>query len=387
MDYRTKPGSPAELAHHGVRGMKWGVRKERESVGRDSSGKITSATSESKKEAEYHRLAGKIVDQSGLNSHLLAAKYGPPAGVVTQGDKQHQADQERLKKVAKGLGIGLGAAALGIAAYKLSQGGSPGGLHVEGKLGVLKRTTNKAYRRSVDGLDLNWDNGVDLPKGFVLRRLSSIAETEPRPGGFFAAHLDSDVESYKAVLPTFWHQWGVGKARDGGFINHYAAKESIRAPSDKESFTLFKHLVDTDDGFNANLKHYLAQSGRGLSETQLKSLFVESSMLWVDHTNQHTQQWFKAVQSHGYNALIDFNDAGKLGKTPLRIIDGTKFDIVKNEPQSLDDFYTAAKKWSPELVLIHFDDFLRRIESGQAVLLGNILELEKTIVHTKEVFQ
>jgi hypothetical protein len=387
------------LAHHGVKGQKWGVRKEEDSEGRmtappkppiSGSGKVTSppnlpkfnlVADTSAKADEYHRLAGDIVNQAGVDPHMVAAKYGPP-GMQARIEKQHQADREKLKKVAIGAGIGLGVVAAGVIVYKMNQSGVGAGAGSaipsdRKKVLELIKTNNKAYGSSVDGLHLNWDKGVDLPQGFVLKRLSSVAETVPRADGFFAAHLDSDVESYKAILPTFWDQWGVGSARKGGFLNHYQAKEAIRAPSGKESFELFKNLVNNDDNFNGHFVNYWDKNGiRGLGDDDLKKHFVRSSMNWADPKNEFTKQWVTEVRKRGYNALIDFNDAGKLGKTPLKIIDGNMFDIVKNEPQSLDHFYEAAKSWSPELihiyllqngeyVLVHIDDSVRVVRLGR----------------------
>lgn len=397
----------AALKHYGKKGMRWGVRNEDQPIGRDATGRVPVSSkpvgrdatgripvsSKSVKAADYHRLAGKIVEQSGVDPHLAAAKYGPPA-MMGAAQKQHQADREKLKKVAIGLGIGVGVAGLGIAAYKLNQSGFdldalPSD---QKKFYELIKTSNKAYRNPADGLGINWEHGVDLPKGSVLRRLSSVAETNPRPGGFFAAHLESDVESYKAILPAFWEQWGVGRAESGGFINHYQAKEGIRAPSGKESFAIFKKLVDTDDTFNSHFASFWDTNGaRGKSEDQLKRLFMDSSANWVDSDNAYTKQWFAAIKSNGYNSVIDFNDAGKLSKTPLRIIDGELFDIVKNEPQSLNDFYTAAKKWSPELVhiftletgelvFIHVDEFLTTIKLEHAGVSSGKIDLKKTSV-------
>lgn len=392
-DYHKKPGTPGDiLQHHGVKGQKWGVRKEEDLVGRISSPiPPGSGSGDLFTVNEYHRLAEGIAKQANLDSNQLAEKYAPP-GVQAQIAAKRQADKERLKKIAIGAGIGLGAAAAGVAIYKINQAGGfdnlpGGGARVDAKkLRALIQTHDKATQSSVNGLNLNWDKGVDLPKGFVLRRLSSVAETVPRPDGFYAAHLEGDVESYKAMLPNYWRQWGVGDAKAGGFLNHYQAKEAIRAPSGKESFEIFKNLINNDDDFNNHFVGLFSPQGiRGLSDERLKQQMAQTAQTWADPTNAYTKRWFKEVKARGYNALIDFNDAGTLSKTPLRVIDGSLFDIVKNEPQSLNDFYTAAKNWSPgmihvftlengELVLIHVDDFLRVTQLGRYYSAAMILD-------------
>jgi hypothetical protein len=408
-DHHIKPGSPGDiLAHHGIKGMKWGVRKKEELTGLDSSqsppasGKVTSM---SPKAADYHRMASEIEQHAGIDSRQAAEKYGP-IKAQNQAAKDRQHREETLKKVGIGLGLGVGAAAIGIAAYKLHQddgfdewmrlvdvhldekGGARGAARE--KLRTLMNAHDSAYENSVDGLHLNWNSGVNLPEGTILRRLSTVAEDTPRPGGFFAAHLDEDVQSYKAILPNFWARWGVGSAESGGFINHYKAREAIRAPSGQDSFDIFKHLIETDDSFNKHFVGFFSPNGaRGWDEAVLKQTFVSASQNWVDSGNAYTKHWFSEMQKRGYNAVIDFNDAGRLGRTPLRVFDGTMFDVVKSEPQSLRDFYTAAKNWKPELihlflqsgeiVLVHIDDFLRTTKLGRDAIASGMLHLQKKL--------
>jgi hypothetical protein len=58
-----KPGTPAELVHHGVKGMKWGVRKER------------SSSSRVKGSEHFHRDQAKAVNT--VSDHMKRA-YGHP---------------------------------------------------------------------------------------------------------------------------------------------------------------------------------------------------------------------------------------------------------------------------------------------------------------------
>jgi len=365
--------SQSAISHHGVKGMRWGVRKEEDT---DGGGGSSSAQA-----AEYHRLADDIVSNSGLDSHMMAAKYGPESMQARVVEAKRQADREKLKKIAIAGGVTLGAVAAGVAIYKVNQAGgfdNLPGMNLK-KLLALETTNIKAYSDTADGLHINWEKGVNLPKGSILKRLSTVAETDPRPGGFYAAFRDEDVNSYKAILPTFWKQWGVGDPRTGGFLNHYMAKEAIRAPSGKESFGIFKELLGTNDSFKELSTMWLSK-GLDSSDAEIKELFFAHAQSWADPNDAAAQEWFKEMGKRGFNALIDFNDAGKLGKTPLRVIDGNMFDIVKNEPQTLNDFYTAAKKWSPELihvytlpngefVLIHVDDFLSTVERGREAVV------------------
>jgi hypothetical protein len=66
-----------------------------------------------------------------------------------------------------------------------------------------------------------------------------------------------------------------------------------------------------------------------------------------------------AVKAKGYNAVIDFNDAGTLSKTPIRIIDSSSFEIEKSEVLTPEEILQSAKSWKPSLVHVEVsDDFL-----------------------------
>lgn len=221
------------------------------------------------------------------------------------------------------------------------------------------RSQNK-YGDSV-GLEMHWDKGVDLPRGAILKRLSTVAETNVRNGGFYAAHRKEDVESYKALLPSFWEGWGVGSPKTGGYLNHYQAGAAVKAPSGKESLGIFKSLIQSDDNFAGAVGRGSifakpledgALAARGWTESRSKVEFGAHAVKWAHKDDFTAAKYFDEVRRRGYNALIDFNDAGKLSKQPMRILDASIFKIVKNEPQTLDDFYMAAKNWSPKLIHI-----------------------------------
>lgn len=78
-----KPGTPAELVHYGVKGMKWGVRRKRE---QSQSGKTVQLTKKQERERTAKRIA-------------------------------------TAKKAAIGAGILIGVAGAGFVAYKLHQNG------------------------------------------------------------------------------------------------------------------------------------------------------------------------------------------------------------------------------------------------------------------------
>lgn len=67
MDHRTKPGSPGDiLEHHGVKGQRWGVRKEEETVGRDAGGRIEPSRAIATTNKEQKRQAARALAEKPI---------------------------------------------------------------------------------------------------------------------------------------------------------------------------------------------------------------------------------------------------------------------------------------------------------------------------------
>ena len=194
------------LTHYGVLGMHWGVRKaEPVGTGRQSTSK----------EKEYDKKFSKIREQlknSGLNEKALQDKYGEP---------NSNGFLAFVKKHKTGLEIGAGAV-VGVAALAaLYYYGKPLAKNVAGDVenGIYGQTLANLLKTpglEVDGLLANWDKGVDLSAGSIIKRVSTQVEGTARPEGFYASFLDGDVKSYKAMLPGFWKTWGIGSPAKGG---------------------------------------------------------------------------------------------------------------------------------------------------------------------------
>lgn len=351
-----------ELYHYGVKGQRWGIiTKKDEGSSRSSS--------QEKQYKEKHAEIRKQLKNSGVNEVALRDKYG-------------DGDPKRLSKFLKDheteLKVAGGVAVVGVGLVALYYGKKAKATDFASD--ALRVT---AYSNVADGLKLNWDKGVDLPAGSVLKRVSSNAEKTIRPEGFYAAFRDEDVSSYKAVLPGFWNEWLPTKIRGehaglGGYVNHYQASKAIKAPSGKETISIFRELLEKDEDFRGSM----GLSGKSLasvSDDELGKVFVEKSLSWAMRIPKPIQKivprdaneglykmllphetLFDELKSRGYNAVIDFNDAGRLAKTPVRVIDSSIFKIVKNERLTSKEIVEAAASWSPDLVhvLTDFDDLL-----------------------------
>lgn len=365
----------AELKHYGKKGMKWGVRNEDDLLGLSTSGPTPANRADRRQYvAQAKRIRAELKKRgfTELDSAVLKAKYETPEG------EDPAKGLSKNQKIAIGVGVGVvAAAAIGFAAYKggLFDSSSPISEIVKDGFDqetLIKRfaekpasaslfdTKYKAYAEAADGLKINWDNDVKLSAGSILKRVSSKAETAARADGFFACFRDEDVKSYSAILPTFWAQWKVGTPMDGGFINHYKAVSDVKAPSGKETLAIFKGLMESNASFRASVGLGFDRWST-LTDGEHHEVLKAFAQGWVNGMDNTT--FFNAVKEKGYNALIDFNDAGTLGKTPLRLLDGTMFEIVNNEVLSFENMLQAATEWAPSL--IHY--FLGRMNMSTEV--------------------
>ena len=360
------------LEHYGVKGMHWGIRKEEELVGREKGQK------EDSKDETYSR--------------QLEAKYGkdsmkdlpqtPPE--KTKGWSSLTPEQKRIVKLGGGFLLGALAAGLGYAGYKYGASKYKDWANAEDikrefaedpKAANLVHDIAQAWREGDQvqhsllsaengpvkgsGLATHWNNGVLISAGSIVQRMTTEKETTIRPGGFFGAHEQADVDRYVAKLPGWWSRWGYNP--DQGYLTQLKANREIKAPSGKESVQMLadilqrpafssmipKPLLDLPAGptrdraiFGFALDNFVTPHGGGFSGS------------WSNGSDKApmVQSFFRHAKESGYLALIDFNDSGRLARTPMRFIDGSAFDIVGNIPVSWDEIYKMADTL-PDLVM------------------------------------
>jgi hypothetical protein len=350
------------LDHHGVKGQKWGVRKERQ----------TSAGTGSTKKEDLSPLEKQVktkLDSLGYNEAQLDRRFGPEADAAYANRNEKK---PLLTNTQKKLLVGVGGVAvLGAAAY---------GLHKYGKnYGPITNEVNKMSNLKIQSElggylpgDINKlsTKRLELQPGSIVKRLSMTKETNVRDQ-FFAAVDDRDVERYKAILPIYWKSW-TGKRKPEGFVVSLKAKDVIKAPSERETLDIFKSMLNDDFDVpfrpgKTNLRGFLkSKIGFDADDDVLSRRYLhEFAGQWHDPSNEFTKGMFRRVKSLGFNAVPDMNDANNLANAPHIFLDGNKlFDIVGHERHGVDEIRRAQRSIA-ELVHLAFwriemeiDDFL-----------------------------
>lgn len=230
MDHREKPGSPGDiLEHHGTKGMRWGVRKEEETVRRDSGGKVQPLTAATRNVKQKQKISRELKKTPpGIPSTHDRLK------TLTRTDHQQVLDprRDKIEKVPEKHGLtknqkmllafgAVAAAGAGYYAYQHYSGNKmPGALPKH----ILKE------QQQIKVLDR-----MTLPKGWDVSQLKNSPISQQRLGdlaggeaGAKLLHPENLVvntsRGYADILPK------------GGFSNPFAAEQHESAVRVLESF-------------------------------------------------------------------------------------------------------------------------------------------------------
>ena len=300
-------GSPAKaLAHYGVKGMQWGVRKQDPSTNERAKAYIAAAPKPSR---PSEKMADDIADQQ----------------VAT-------AQKSGFRITRKQALIGVGAAfAVGGAYYaikndvpqaamnKLRRGYPKEGTKVDADTFSDLRQKSQMQARMHGGYitPKSYLQGeYTLPAGHVFHRVSGSVENDFRKNTF-ALHSKEDLDRYVSEF-----------SKDGfGTLHHvtFTAKSAIRIPSLTQRLDVLKETMQS--------------SGRTASEPEvLREYETLMKSYWTD---PRASTYFKKLRDLGYHAIVDDADAGIAGESPLLLLDNTRFSQKQSRPLSAKDIDDA----------------------------------------------
>ncbi len=204
---------------------------------------------------------------------------------------------------------------------------------------------------SKEAVDKLSTSRIDISAGSIVKRISMTKETDIRPGGFYAAFKSADVERYKAVLPIYWKQWG--NAGKDGFVVNLKANSDIKAPSPRETFDMFQEFISSSGPQGSLRRKSVRKNLLGLAPilpgqddddgTFARQIFPSFSILWNEQGSEIpvVRDFLSSVKERGFNAVVDMNDAGSLGESPMRFLDGSLFNVDSHDVLSAGDIRAA----------------------------------------------
>lgn len=309
------------LAHYGVKGMRWGIRKDRDSSGRRSNSVSGKKTDHDKTIEEYKSIKKKTPSKKEQIENLKASEAKLSAKF---GGKEEAAPKTYLG-MTKGdlVKVGIGAAVAGgliYGAYRLSKDfdvppGSPiKDFAFQSKVNASKISIwGKHGHLTPKVFDIP---EFTVPKGSTFYRISQQAEKSFNQGTYATASLD-DFNRYMI---------GYAKGEKGGNIPFF--KVTMKAEKDVK----IPDMATTLDIFGKVL-------GSSSKEQTVRIFEKYSGGSWDDNVSK---KFFDALKENGYGGILDSMDIGVIGDRPLVLFDTDALSSKRASPLNEGDFIEAA---------------------------------------------
>jgi hypothetical protein len=336
------------IAHHGISGQKWGVQNGPPyPLDYDDHTKV-----EKQKNPQAFISAGEEKKESKDAAIRKLLKKNPNAAVVNPSLKDWaKAHKKELMFVgAAALAVGGGIAAAHIYKHKNKLVDEIDLSRVNKVKDFIDDNNNVPISGEFDGFHSNeerfiaqWfkadihrfdpitedeyaamsDDKIILDAGTKLYRMSKNEHSTLRDGIEYVS-FGEDRQRYKGFLPQMWNANDIFafSRRDKFYEAELSALTQIKAPGKKESIEILA---------KAWLKHnhlsdrYMEQSMKSV----LKD-FYQLQLNLIDRNNPLCKLYFEEAKRRGYNAVVDWNDAGRLADAPLILIDASKQARVDN---------------------------------------------------------
>lgn len=352
------------LAHHGIKGMKWGVRRfqnedgsltsagkkrynvdingakiKRDEARKDFNKAYNEYMSESLISPNYKKLAERASAKEQL--YKLAEENLSNERIKQKlNDETKQKSNHRLSLEQHYREKGMSEEEAAISAYRREK--TERILIAVGATAVVAATAYVAYK--------HWDNSVDkiLPEGLEMKRIASTAETHVLSGEY-VAYKKNDTNTYLGL-------YGSQKILNGEEVYQKVMKTtgSIKIASRESGRKELSKLVNSDPEFRNELRGHLAATKFSLDiagedkRTPAQWATVSRAVKKLDkgvvdgdvydafnltftmHDSPLVQRFSNHMKKIGYGAIEDMNDkrlSGFGSKTPLILLSTSSVNV------------------------------------------------------------
>lgn len=183
------------------------------------------------------------------------------------------------------------------------------------------------------------DNDLSLSAGQIFKRMSRDPESTLGPRTYCAFEED-DVNRYQGFLPSMWKK--NGRNPKNLYSIEIEATQNIKSPSAKKRVDILKEMMESNSEFR---KYIIFQPGESEDQCARRIYYEVAGILCRDHPV--AKMYLNEVRNRGYNAIIDDNDAGRLSRNPLIILDPGAIQIKGNRQLSTEDLKNAWNSIKP----------------------------------------
>lgn len=320
------------LMHYGVKGMKWGVRKDRDGLNREQRRKlkkdarrklpkdvkkgVTNADVifRTPKGKKYKESLKRQVEADAAELEKNEAKFLAKAGFTKDDAKPDKKGpwKPTSKQVAW---MAVGAGVLALWGY---------GMYEQTRLSRIKpgdKISSKDYSAQVTNSKMTaWKGGgkgyftpkaqareeFTIPAGTTFNRISRKAEDAFRSEtGTYATHSTEDFNRY---VNSFRSELGPVK------LHHvkFEAQKPIRVSNYKTNSRVMQMALE---GRVSNAAPVTLEEGAARFRGEAGGSWRRNA--WPSTENSTVGDFFDILQHKGYGAIVDEMDAGVIGETPL----------------------------------------------------------------------
>ena len=294
---------PEELYHHGVKGMKWGVRRFQNKDG--------SLTAEGRKRyGDGESASSPTIAKKSTNKNTSGHQSTLVKKYIQNGMTKAEAEKAAKRRINTERVL-LAASAMTVAAA---------GIYI----------ANKRLKGKCDSI---------IRAGSKLQRIEMQDTGGKLYDVFYAAKERGDKLTYAGVLGKT-RQLQTGQA----FLMEIGVDSNIKVAGRDKAAAVFKKLYETDTDFNKHvaingLASHNVHYGNYAENGQWKKMYENFNSNLIRRDDSSVKKFYEALRKEGYGAVQDINDrkfSGYNAKNPLIIFDGGNKVSVKSSRQMSD---------------------------------------------------